>query len=749
VSFLDSKKAQGSIEYLFLIGAAILVVSIVIVAMTGLVSVPQPDESCGGTGSVGKLIAYKDKNMTYCGDVNVCIFSYSDWEPVVCPVSGEQTRTYTSSPSDCVGTPEPLTRACTTPNTASCQVFLSPSSGYAPLLYTATVRYANFSSPPASVTGGSLAGVSCAGGANGDCNRTSQIAGSFSGSITASIDGVTCAPATLTKLGDSTCSVLLSPASGPAPLNTTVTLRYHNFNTHPLTSLIASSCGAGSFTCPGSGVSGDCNGSCSFSTNGANEVDVNLGSIHGIVSCTQATATVTDSQPFCRVNVFDNNGYVPFDNIVHVYYDFFNLPTGSGTPTPIMDITDPTGSFGRTNSFISMNGSRCYDAINCSNSGMTGICAAVCKPTYVRRNVQVTATLSGRTCEPDYFDALCDDDWDCQQSNPGTICQNGDCVENPNIYTPYLWAGIGPAGLRKVNLATEAFLGEYSISNVSGIAVSSDGGTVWIANGGSGLRVMPANNDFSSGGQSVVTSLSFSKVTIDADGNVWAINSNSVSKINSLTKELIGTYTVSGGAADVIVDMNRFVWVVGQGKVTKLSVDTGSVLATYNYTGGGSEKIAIDASGNLWIAKYGSGTDGVLKLNPLTGTFTTYTLGSTSTTNLIYDIAVDKKGNVWVGQYEYTVGGRLYKLAPTSSNFSVFMTNTSMDTPYLSVDAEGNLWVSSVPSNVYVYPVGYQKGLLKIDGDTGSYNFADVIPMLYVMTTETGFSLQYFTKGKR
>jgi hypothetical protein len=42
-----------------------------------------------------------------------CVYTYSPWTPTVCPPSGIQTRTVTSSPAGCVGTPDALTQPCT------------------------------------------------------------------------------------------------------------------------------------------------------------------------------------------------------------------------------------------------------------------------------------------------------------------------------------------------------------------------------------------------------------------------------------------------------------------------------------------------------------------------------------------------------------------------------------------------------------------------------------------------------------
>jgi hypothetical protein len=76
--------------------------------------------------------------------------------------------------------------------------------------------------------------------------------------------------------------------------------------------------------------------------------------------------------------------------------------------------------------------------------------------------------------------------------------------------------------------------------------------------------------------------------------------------------------------------------------VTKLS-SAGATLGTYS-VGSGPQYVAVDQSGNVWVANYGSAN--VTKLSSAGATLGTYSVGSNP-----IGIAVDQSGNVWVANY--------------------------------------------------------------------------------------------------
>jgi streptogramin lyase len=103
---------------------------------------------------------------------------------------------------------------------------------------------------------------------------------------------------------------------------------------------------------------------------------------------------------------------------------------------------------------------------------------------------------------------------------------------------------------------------------------------------------------------------------------------------------------VGSGPVGVAVDASGNVWVAnGWGNtVTKLD-NSGNLIGTYSFTGSGAYGIAIDASGNVWIANSNGST--VTKMDNsgnLVGTYSTAGLQPNG-------IAIDASGNVWVVNY--------------------------------------------------------------------------------------------------
>ena len=168
-------------------------------------------------------------------------------------------------------------------------------------------------------------------------------------------------------------------------------------------------------------------------------------------------------------------------------------------------------------------------------------------------------------------------------------------------------------------------------------------GNVWVANGGNGFPGTAA-------GESNVTELSPSGavigtyvvgsvpigVAIDKSGNVWVENYGNGtpgtvpgdSNVTELSPSgaMIGTYVVgSYPAGGIAVDTSGNVWVTnwgaasetpgtpgtavaGESNVTELS-PSGATIGTY-VAGSSPGGIAIDSSGNIWVANKGNGTPG-------------------------------------------------------------------------------------------------------------------------------------------
>ena len=114
-----------------------------------------------------------------------------------------------------------------------------------------------------------------------------------------------------------------------------------------------------------------------------------------------------------------------------------------------------------------------------------------------------------------------------------------------------------------------------------------------------------------------------------------------------------------------------------------------------NYTGGGlsfSNGIAVDASGNVWVAN--TGTLSVTKISS-TGT---YLSGATGYPTGAGNIAIDTSGNAWVTSGNFSVT----KLSGTGTVLSVVNGSSggALDEPQsLAIDGSGNVWVNDFKNN--------------------------------------------------
>lgn len=193
-------------------------------------------------------------------------------------------------------------------------------------------------------------------------------------------------------------------------------------------------------------------------------------------------------------------------------------------------------------------------------------------------------------------------------------------------------------------------------------------------------------------------------ISIDGNGNAWAISSNALAEYNSAGSLLSpsGGYTGLGlnGSTFIAMDASGNAWVSNPGasNVVKVS-NAGALSGTYTGTGISSPgPIAIDASGNAWIADQTSGA--IVKLSP-SGTPTSYTAATLSTPT---GIAIDHSGNVWVSNSssvaEISSTGTLISPAGGYSNSST--TNLLG----IAIDGAGNAWVAGATSIAEISSAG-------------------------------------------
>ncbi|HWB32971.1 MAG TPA: NHL repeat-containing protein [Acidobacteriaceae bacterium] len=249
-------------------------------------------------------------------------------------------------------------------------------------------------------------------------------------------------------------------------------------------------------------------------------------------------------------------------------------------------------------------------------------------------------------------------------------------------------------------------------------------------------------------------------IAIDASDNIWVTNQQSVTSANNQHKgsvsefssagaELSGYGYTSGGLyypIAIVADSSGAIWVAdyGDSSATLLNGDGSAVSGSGGYAAsslpfvsavaldsahnawfavqGGAARvtpagvvntysccgnpagIAVDGTGNVWIADYnGSAIDELDSTGVLQHT-TTLNSGNAGPRA----IAVDGAGNIWAGNY---YGNSLAELSGTTaavtSPAAGFGLDAPLSEPYgLAIDASGNLWLSNSGSNTLTQFVG-------------------------------------------
>jgi len=211
---------------------------------------------------------------------------------------------------------------------------------------------------------------------------------------------------------------------------------------------------------------------------------------------------------------------------------------------------------------------------------------------------------------------------------------------------------------------------------------------------------------------------------IDASGNVWVANyNNAVTELSPTGAAISPSTGYTGGGLmesfSIAIDSNGNAWVVneqsgsvnsGRGSVTELS-PTGAVLSgSDGYSAGGvyfPEAVAIDKSGNVWIANYGHSTLSELQGSSGASPGAALSLSSGDTgggLSFPQAIATDDDGNVWLANTganqlsEFSAAGKA--LSPSGG-----YTGGELNVPQaIAIDQNGTVWVANIDgSSVSVF----------------------------------------------
>ncbi|MCL4557203.1 MAG: fibronectin type III domain-containing protein [Deltaproteobacteria bacterium] len=225
-------------------------------------------------------------------------------------------------------------------------------------------------------------------------------------------------------------------------------------------------------------------------------------------------------------------------------------------------------------------------------------------------------------------------------------------------------------------------------------------------------NVWVTDNSNNSSGDVIALSLSGSVLTtitglymptgiaIDESGNLWVANSGAgtISEVtsssgyaasNTYTLVSWSTYPLLSGVA---VDANMNVWVTNS-----VNGDTLSELTYPDYAaapssftmGNSTEGIAIDRSGNVWIANSG---DTISELTYASGYSSAHIF---NVCNSPRGIAIDNAGNVWVDCYDKTINSTLIELSSTGVVEGTYVITGSNGPKGIAIDSFGNVWVTN------------------------------------------------------
>jgi len=155
-----------------------------------------------------------------------------------------------------------------------------------------------------------------------------------------------------------------------------------------------------------------------------------------------------------------------------------------------------------------------------------------------------------------------------------------------------------------------------------------------------------------------------------------------------------GEYTNNGGFSGIAIDPSGNAWVANDntnpGSLTEYTSAGGGVIS--DQVGVGPSGVAIDQAGYFWVAN--STGNSVSQVGPNSSVNTT----SSSSGNGLsspYGIAVDPSGNVWVANYSCTCVTELLVSNETVVSSTKFSVGGLDDPISIAADAAGNIWAAN------------------------------------------------------
>ena len=183
-------------------------------------------------------------------------------------------------------------------------------------------------------------------------------------------------------------------------------------------------------------------------------------------------------------------------------------------------------------------------------------------------------------------------------------------------------------------------------------AAADSNGEIWIADYGSSAATLLANDGSPiSGGSGYGTSaLPFtSAVAIDASHNAWFAVQGGAARVTPAGA--VSSFSCCTGPAGIAIDLSGNVWVADYSASAIVKLTPGGAVAnrtTVSGGNGGPQGIAIDGAGNVWAANYYG--DSLVELVGSTAAVVSPSpgYGLDSLLNEPYGMAIDASGNVWL-----------------------------------------------------------------------------------------------------
>lgn len=180
------------------------------------------------------------------------------------------------------------------------------------------------------------------------------------------------------------------------------------------------------------------------------------------------------------------------------------------------------------------------------------------------------------------------------------------------------------------------------------------------------------------------TKYCYTVVAYDSAGNV---SSPSTEACATTMNSASAMYAVGTSPSGIAIDASGNVWVANHGSnnVTELTAQ-GAFINSFS-VGAYTSAIAIDASGNVWVTNYLN--NNVMELSPNGVIIGTYAVG----VNPI-GLGINSAGDIWVVN---NGSGTVTELSPTGTTIGTFAVGTD---PYrIAFDASGDAWVTNGGDN--------------------------------------------------